>query len=242
MKLARIGGWCLILAAVLFIGVFSWLAANFDYPDILDRSAGEVLPRLLALGTTGRAVWTLYAFIPLLLIPAGIGITAAFQRYAPLTSLAAAGFASLAALAMAIGLSRWSTMQWDLALRWERFGDREQIVIFFNYLNLMLGRVLGEFVGEIALNLFFMLTGLVFLDARRPRWQGVAGCVVGAVGFVAAFRNLTPAVGPIAEADNYLLPLWLIVLGVLLARSRESGGSLVTAPVEAVDDTLAVGN
>ena len=64
----RAGGWSLILAALLFLGVFSYLAATFDYPDVLDRPAGEVLPRLLALGATGRAVWALYGLVPLLLI------------------------------------------------------------------------------------------------------------------------------------------------------------------------------
>ena len=66
---ARAGGWSLIVAALGFIGVFGYLAARFDYPDVLDGGAADVLPRLLALGATGRAVWAVYAFIPLLLIP-----------------------------------------------------------------------------------------------------------------------------------------------------------------------------
>ena len=54
---ARAGGIALILAAILFMAVFSYLAATFDYPDVLDRPAAEVLPRLVALGSSGRAVW-----------------------------------------------------------------------------------------------------------------------------------------------------------------------------------------
>ncbi|MBK8002565.1 MAG: hypothetical protein IPK12_01190 [Gemmatimonadetes bacterium] len=63
------GGLALVLAAVLFIAVFSYLAATFHYPDVLDGPADQVLPNLLALGPTGRAVWALYGLIPLLLIP-----------------------------------------------------------------------------------------------------------------------------------------------------------------------------
>jgi hypothetical protein len=43
---------------------------------------------------------------------------------------------------------------------------------------------------------------------------------VGVIGWVAAFRNVTSAVSLIAAVNNYLLPLWLIALGVVLIRWR----------------------
>jgi hypothetical protein len=67
---ARAGGWSLVAAALGFIAVFSYLAARFDYPAVLDGAAADVLPRLLALGDAGRAVWAVYAFLP----PARIGV------------------------------------------------------------------------------------------------------------------------------------------------------------------------
>ena len=53
---ARVGGWSLIAAAVGFMAVFGYLAARFDYPAVLDGTAADVLPRLRALGSAGRAV------------------------------------------------------------------------------------------------------------------------------------------------------------------------------------------
>jgi len=222
VKLTRIGGWSLIVAAVLFIAVFAWLAATFDYPDILDHTAAEVLPRLVALGTTGRAVWTLYALIPLLLVPAGLGVALAFRREAPRASGGAAAFACLAAACMVTGLARWPTVQWQLGQEWASATPqmREVLGDTFDTLNSYLGKLIGEFVGEVALNSFFLLTGWAFLRAGRPAWQGYAGILVAFVGFIAALRNLTPAVGPIADVNNSILPLWLIVLGVLLVRQR----------------------
>ena len=79
----RAGGWALILGAVAFMAVFSYLAARFDYPAILDGPAETVLPHLLATGATGRAVWAIYAFLPLLWIPAGVGACLAFRRSHP---------------------------------------------------------------------------------------------------------------------------------------------------------------
>ena len=34
------------------------------------------------------------------------------------------------------------------------------------------------------------------------------------------FRNVTVAVAPVAAVNNYLLPLWMIVFGVVLFRHR----------------------
>ena len=67
------GGLCFVVGALAFVSVFSYLAANFDYPGILDGSASEVLPRLRSGGSTMRAIWALYAFLPLLLVPGAVG-------------------------------------------------------------------------------------------------------------------------------------------------------------------------
>ena len=61
----RIGGFALIFAAIAFMGVFSYLAAEFNYPEVLDGRAADVLPALLATGHAGRAVWAIYALLPL---------------------------------------------------------------------------------------------------------------------------------------------------------------------------------
>lgn len=58
---------------------------------------------------------------------------------------------------------------------------------------------------------------------QRPRWLGIGGVAAGAIGLVAMFRNVTPAVAPVADANNIVLPLWLVILGVAFARERASG-------------------
>ena len=49
------GGLALVGGAVGFLAVFAYLAASFDYPDVLDGRAEDVLPALLATGDAGRA-------------------------------------------------------------------------------------------------------------------------------------------------------------------------------------------
>jgi hypothetical protein len=207
------------------MAVFGYLAARFDYPAVLDGAAADVLPRLLALGEAGRAVWAVYALLPLLLIPAAIGARAVLGDAAPNGMRAALVFATIGAVSMLLGLARWPSVHWELARAYATATPdaRGAIDAVFLGLNIYLGNYLGEFVGELALNAFFVLVGFAWLrSAETRRWLGVGGIVVGAIGWASAFRNVTSVVDPVAEVNNYLLPAWLIVLGVALIRRRPS--------------------
>jgi outer membrane scaffolding protein for murein synthesis (MipA/OmpV family) len=220
----RLGGWALIVAAIAFMAVFSYLAATFDYPDVLDGDGASVLPRLLALGAAGRAVWAFYGMLPWLLLPAGVGAYSALRNGARSYGLAALILAVSSAFAMSLGLLRWPSIHWALAGHLASAtspGAREAILATFDGLNAFLGQYLGEFVGELTLNLFFLCIGLGMRRVEAfPRWAGIAGVVAALVGLVAMWRNVTPFVRGVAEVENYLLPAWMVILGVLLVRFR----------------------
>ena len=76
------GGIALVAGAIAFLGVFSYLAVRFHYPEVLDGRADDVLPALLATGATGRAAWALYSVLPLIFIPAGLGAFHALRERA----------------------------------------------------------------------------------------------------------------------------------------------------------------
>jgi hypothetical protein len=42
------------------------------------------------------------------------------------------------------------------------------------------------------------------------------------------FRNVTGAVAPVAELNNYLLPLFMIILGVALARWQPTAAPVMS--------------
>lgn len=218
----RIGGWSLVLGAVAFMAVFGWLAARFDYPAILDGPAATVLPRLLATGTAGRAAWAFYAFLPLVWIPAGVGAYLALRESHPGSTLLALQCAVVAAVAMMLGLMRWPTIHWHLAELYTVADPRQRAVAdaLFDGLNTYLGNYIGEFLGELAFNAFFLLTAWALLRTHRV---AVLGLVAGLAGLTGMFRNVTGAVAPVAAINNYLLPAWMIVFGVVLARWREPG-------------------
>jgi hypothetical protein len=234
---AHVGGWALIVAALGFVGVFGYLAARFDYPAVLDGAAADVLPRLLTLGAVGRSVWAVYAMIPLLLLPAAVGAHAVLRARAPGAMRAAVLFAVLAAFSMTLGLARWPSVHWELARAYADAGpeSRTAIAAVFAGLNVYLGQYLGEFLGELCLNAFFLLSALAALRSDRlPRWVAYGGAAAGVVGVVAAFRNVTALVAPVADVNTYLLPIWLLAFGVALVRARGPEG----ARAQAADDEI----
>ena len=217
----RFGGLCLAGGAIAFLGVFTYLAARFNYPAVLDGPAATVLPSLLATGQQGRLAWAVYALLPLIWLPAGV---AAYEALAPVRRgpmRLALLFAGVAALAMMLGLMRWPSVHWHLALAFEHAGPPEQGVLaaVFDGLNAYLGNYIGEFLGELSFSVFFLLTSIVWLESRRShQWIGWVGVGTAVLGLLGMFRNVTGAVAPIAAVNNYLLPAFMIILGVALVR------------------------
>jgi hypothetical protein len=215
-----VGGLSLVVATVLFAVVFGYLAVTFDYPAVLDRQASEVLPALLALGVTGRFVWLVYGLVPLLLIPTARGIRIAARTTAPALGRLTTRLAAMAAVSMMIGLLRWPTVHWMLAGQWMNGSAEARAMIAdrFGAANLYLGKVIGEFAGELFLNGFFLTASLALAAGLpRRRWLAAAGATASTLGWIAMLRNITPVVSLAAALDNVVLPVWMLVLGVTIA-------------------------
>lgn len=225
-KTMKAAGVSLIAGSVAFMAVFSYLAATFGYPDVLDRPAAEVLP-LLAQGGHGlRAVWFFYGALPLVFVFAGVSSGNILERGAP--SLRTLGVASAVAagVSMMLGLLRWPTIEWALAQHWGAADSsgRTAIAAVFDASNLFLGTLLGEFVGEICAATWFLVVSIAWRNQGR-RWIGNLGVAAAGVMMVAAFRNVTAAVEMVAQINNITLPLWMITMGVaMMGRPRPQPG------------------
>lgn len=141
-----VGGISLIAGALAFVGVFAFLAAEFNYPEVLDGNAADVLPGLLATGGTGRLVWALYGFLPLIWIPAGVGAFQALRHVREGAMRIAMLFAVVSAISMMLGLLRWPSIHWTLAQAYVAGTAADQAVIsaVFAGLNSFLGNYIGE--------------------------------------------------------------------------------------------------
>lgn len=210
------GGLALVVGALGFLGVFAYLAARFHYPDVLDGKAADVLPALLATGGAGRAAWAFYALLPLVFLPAGVGAFEALRGRAEGPMRLAMLFAVVAAVAMMLGLMRWPSVHWELARAWGQADASARTVLAatFDGLNRYLGNFVGEFLGELSLSSYFVLSGVgLRRDPGAPRFLGWWGLATGILGLVGMWRNVTPAVAVVADANNYLLPLWMLGFG-----------------------------
>ena len=232
--IARIGGIFLIGGALAFMGVFAFLAARFNYPAVLDGSAAQVLPNLLATGTTGRTVWAIYGFLPLIWIPAGVGAFHALRGVREGSMRIAMLFAVVSTVSMMLGLLRWPSIHWTLAQAYAAgsAADRTAIDATFAGLNSFLGNYIGEFLGELSFSVFFLLSGFAMLarGAGFPRWVGFLGIFTASAGLIGMFRNVSGVVNPIAAMNNYLLPLWMIIFGVALIRHRGTVSNNLSSP------------
>jgi len=242
--IVRAGGIALIAGAIAFLGVFTFLAARFDYPAVLDGSAADVLPKLLATGATGRAVWALYGFLPIIWIPAGVAAFHALRSGREGSARIGMQLAMIAAISMMLGLLRWPSIQWTLAEAYTRADgpERTAIASVFAGLNSYLGNYIGEFLGELSVSVFFLLSALAMLerDSRFPRWMGYLGVVTAVAGLFGMFRNVTEVVALVASVNNYLLPLWMIVFGAGLLRFGSQASARV-APELRVQATSGSG-
>lgn len=215
----RLGGAALLLATLLFIATFGYLATTFGYPEVLDLPADDVLPALWALGPAGRTVWLVYGLIPLLLVPTAIGVREVARAVAPRLARLAVPLAGLSAVSIMIGLLRWPTLHWSLASAWPTADAAARAILSarFGRANLYLGNVIGEFAGELFLNGFLLVASLAVAAAGPGRgWFAALGVTAGALGWLAMLRNLTPLVATLADLNNSVLPLWMIAIGVML--------------------------
>ncbi len=223
-NMIKIGGLFSLFGGIAFVGVFTYLAINFNYPDILDGDAYHVLPKIVAGGSEMRAIWAIYAFLPLILVPAALG-TYAYLRNKH-NSLAIGGliFATVATFANMLGLMRWPSIHWTMAQSFAAASPDQQATIntIFLGLNVYLGNYIGEFLGELTMNAWFLTVGLILMKiSGRIKYFGYFAVLTALLGFVGGFRNVTSGVSMVAEINNYLLPTFLIALGILLFRAKK---------------------
>src|SRR4029079_12564240 len=79
-------------------------------------------------------------------------------------------------LAMCLGLMRWPSIHWVLAEAYASGSSeaRHAIAATFSGLNLYLGNYIGEFLGEVCLGMFFVLSGLALgAEPGLPGWLGI---------------------------------------------------------------------
>jgi hypothetical protein len=210
----------LVLAVVLVNIAFIGLGSVFDYPDILQEDADEILEKFRADEGTIVALFSVLALGAALLAPIAVILgrlaDSDLGRWSIRVGIAAAAV-------QVIGLLRWPLIVPGLA------DDSDADT--FDTVHTWLGTVVGETFGYALTAVWTVL--VIFALGRRlaGRWFEVLGLTAAAL---IALGVLVPLNVPGADFANFvgyvLWSLWLLALAALMWRlpDRAEGPQFVT--------------
>ena len=216
----RLAAGLLVAGAVGANAAFLGLGSTFEYPDVLQLPAGEIVARFDATRATTMAWFAVLALSAGALGPAAVLLRRAGTGRAARWSMLA-GVA--AAVAQVAGLSRWLWLVPGLADRALDPGAtpaaRADALATFETAHTWLGAGLGETVGY-ALTAAWTLLLLAALR-RLPTWVRALG--TGSAALIAS-GVLIPLDVPGTDLANFvgyvLWSVWLVALAVCLVRPR----------------------
>jgi len=203
----------LILAAVLANVGFTALGSIFNYPDVLDEPAADVLVSFRENQGAVSAWFAVLALSAALLAPIAIGVG---RLSAERAMRAAVPVGIAAAVVQVIGLLRWPLLVPGYAAD----GDAGAFRTASDILGTAIGETLGYFLTAAWTALVVLALGRRFAG----RWFPALGLASAALVFVGVFSPLELPVVDSANFFGYVLySLWLIAFGVvLLVRERSA--------------------
>jgi hypothetical protein len=223
----------LILAAVLANVGFTALGSIFNYPDVLDEPAGQVLADFRDHEGAVRAWFAVLAFSAALLAPIAIGV-GRFSSERAMRIAVPVGIT--AAVVQVIGLLRWPILVPGYASD-AASGDPAVAADgrdAFTTASDILGTALGETLGYLLTATWTVLVVVALSRRLAGRWFDVLGVGSAALVFVGVLSPLDLPVVDTANFAGYVLwSIWLIAFGVLiLARERRISAGPASAPVQ----------
>ena len=207
----------LILAAVLANVAFTALGSIFNYPDVLDEPAGEVLRAFHDNQGAVSGWFGVLALSAALLAPVAIGV-GRLSRSRAMRIAVPVGIA--AAVVQVIGLMRWPILVPGYASDAVAGdpGAADSFTTASNILGTAIGETLGYFLTATWTALVIVALGRRFAG----RWFPVLGAVSAALVVAGV---LSPLGLPVIDTANFvgyvLWSVWLIAFGVvILVRER----------------------
>jgi Domain of unknown function (DUF4386) len=207
----RLAAVLMVVAVVLANVAFVGLGSVFNYPDILQEEAGEILAEFRADQAAIVTLFILLALSAALLAPIAILLGRLADNELGRWSVRV-GIA--AAIVQVIGLSRWPLLVPFLA-------DREDTDAF-ETAHTVLGQIVGETFGYLLTATWTVL--IIYALGRRlaGRWFVYVGLLAAAL---IALGVLVPLDVPGTDFANFLgyilWSIWLLVFAILLWRRPE---------------------
>jgi hypothetical protein len=226
---------CLLIGTAVVTNVaFFALSTVFDYPDVLNEPAGDVLVAFRESQGAVAAWFVVLACSAALLAPIAVGV----GRLSPSRAMrVAVPIGVAAAVVQVIGLLRWPILVPGFAAD-ATSGDpdiAEAARDSFATANDVLGTVVGETLGYLLTAAWTVLVVVALGRRYAGRWFQILG--VTSAGLVVA-GVLSPLGLPVIDTANFvgyiLWSVWLIALGIgLLHHQRRHVATPNPVPVTA---------
>jgi hypothetical protein len=223
-------GWYFIVGAVLVNIPYTLLIVNFDYPDILRKSAADVLTRFHAGGAELICTWLVFAWVGLPILLGIIFLNKAMELDTPFMQLARiAGV--IGAITQMVGLLRWvfvvpviANMYVDVSAS---DAARQAALVAFQVVHQYGGVVIGEHLGQVFTILWMALVSVTMLKSNLFKawlgWLGLVASVVYALAQTELLATVIPGIFVVSIAGlagSLLWLVWMFILGVFLTRAR----------------------
>ena len=223
---SRIAGILLVAAPIFFMGAFTVLQINFEYPDILRQPAITVMEKFAAGGNGLIANWYAMVFSAMLFIPVSIMLHPFLAKDDSILMPLATTFGVIAGIVQMLGFIRWPFLVPTLASTYldpsTSEATRAAIEVTFTAFNQYAGVGIGEHLGYVFTSLWSIFIGVAMMNSPRfSKWLGWVG-ILSAFGIL--LGALEPAGVPLVGLINAIAyifwAIWMVIAGVYLLRSK----------------------
>lgn len=227
------GGWCLVLFAILFIGLTLLIDGMAQRQAMLYSMENHNLFKVAAGSEMLRLLLTIYALVPLLLIPGAVAAFYAFIDRHEANMRVGMYFATAGAFAICLGLLLLPSLNWYLVSHIRTMATPDQIhsIIFLQALHSYFGVFVGDLLGFGCLLVWFFITSFVMLRSPVvPHAVGIILLILAILGtLVLAFRytGLVPDTHINVQAPG-IFALWIFICGITLISLRKNDRDVVT--------------
>lgn len=229
----KITGILFVVGAVLVNIPYGLLISNFNYPDILRESAGEILTRFIEGGSGLIITWLFFALAGIPLLIATILLGKLWEDKSPTLMKLATTLGVVSFVAQLIGLLRWVFVVPVIASNYTMPGAseaaKEAAIASFQTIHQFGGVLLGEYVGQLFAIAWMLLVSVVILRTKIYKaWIGWFGVVASAIYILAQTELLHTSIPAVPSIDiaglvgSILWIIWMACLGVLLSRKSEA--------------------
>jgi hypothetical protein len=233
LQLRRWTGFLFILGAILVEIPYTLLSLNFEYPQVLRQSTGEILNKFHAGGNGLIFEWFAFAWIGLPMLIGVVMLQKVLSQGQGSTTLLkiATMFGLVALIVQIIALLRWVFVVPVLATIYTSPASSpatmEAVEVVFVAVHQFGGVLLGEHLGQLMIITWMALISLVmFKSSLFKPWLGIFGLVASGI-YLTAQTELLATVIPnflavsIGGLVGSLLWLaWMIMMGIFLVRSK----------------------